>query len=349
MSVNITLPRISKFNQRNNALNTLKILAALQVAYFHAITHLKITIPEPITSVVNVFMGVPIFFILSGFLIWNSIGKSPDFKSYALRRSVRIFPELWLGVLIEIVLLVIFLWDKINVIALLLFTFTQATVFQFWTPDSLRDYGCGTPNGTLWTLGITIQFYFVVWFIHKLLNGKKLYAWLIALGASVAIKAVSPMIKLVLPGIIGKLYGQTILPYIWMFLFGAFLAHYQETIIPALKKFWWAPFALSFVFSVLKFDIDPESYGVFTYVLRVSGFIGLCYNLPRLNIKFDISYGLFIYHMIVVNLMLELGFFGEVYHLIIALVISVILASLSTLFGRYAAKAITNKIARRIN
>ncbi len=337
-------PQIPRFNQRNNALNTLKVLAALQVAYLHTITHLKVAVPEQITSVIGIFMGVPIFFILSGFLIWNSIEKSADFKSYAIRRAVRIFPELWLGVLIEIALLVIFLWDKINILTLALFTLGQATVFQFWTPDSLRDYGCGTPNGTLWTLGITIQFYIIVWFIHKLLRNKSIYRWLSALALSVLIKALSPTISAILPGVIGKLYGQTILPYLWMFVFGAFLSAYQDKIIPILKKFWWIPFLLSFVFRILKFDIGYESYGVFTYILRVSGFIGLCYCLPGLNLRFDISYGLFIYHMIVVNLMLELGFYGKVYHLIIALIISVILASLSTLFGRFTAKALTNKI-----
>ena len=333
----------SEFDYRKNSLNTLKILAALQVAYLHAITHLKVEIPEVITSIFSVFMGVPIFFVLSGYLIWNSIGKSSSFKEYAKKRAVRIFPELWIGVAVEIALLLILLKEKINWLLFAVFAFGQATVFQFYTPDFLRGYGCGTPNGTLWTMGVTIQFYFVVWFVRKLLHNKNIYWWLSTLAVVIGIKAASPFISSALPGVVGKLYGQTVLPYLWMFMFGAFLANYQEKIIPLLKKFWWLTLALSFVFSTFKFDIGFESYGVFTYLLRVSGLIGLCYNLPKLNITFDISYGLFIYHMIVVNFMIELGFVGKVYHLIIALLISIVLASVSTCIGRILAKAANNK------
>jgi peptidoglycan/LPS O-acetylase OafA/YrhL len=306
-----------------------------------------VSVPDAITEIADVFMGVPIFFILSGFLIWGSIGRSGSFKDYAVKRAIRIFPELWVGVLIEILLLIILLKEKINWILLAAFTFGQATVFQFWTPDFLRGYGCGTPNGTLWTLGVTIQFYFVVWFIYKLLKNKKIYWWISALVLSIVIKALSPTISDLLPGVIGKLYSQTLFPYLWMFLFGAFLANYKEKAVPILKKIWWILLPLSFAFSISRFDIGFEGYGVFTYLLRVSGFIGLCYNLPKLNIKFDISYGLFIYHMIVVNLMIEFGWTGKIYYLIIALLVSIILASASTWLGRVIPNILDKNKQRR--
>ena len=333
----------SNLDIRKNSLNSLKVIAALQVAYLHALTHLKVDVPDVITQIFGLFMGVPIFFILSGFLIWNSIDKSSNFKIYAKKRVVRIFPELWLGVVIEIVLLIVFLREKINYLVLALFAFCQGTMLQFWTPDSLRDFGCGTPNGTLWTLGVTVQFYVIVWFIHKLLRQKNIYWWISSLVISVIIKAVSPLISSALPGVVGKLYGQTILPYLWMFMLGIFIAQYKDSIIPFLKKTWWIFFALSLVVAYFKFDIGYESYGVVTYTLRVLGFIGLCYNLPNLNTPFDFSYGLFIYHMLVVNVMIELGFIGRIYHLLIALLISVALASLSTLFGGYVLKIANQK------
>lgn len=337
------------FDTKKNALNTLKVIAAFQVAYLHAIAHLGVTVPAAISEIINVFMGVPIFFMLSGFLIWNSLDKSSDFLGYAKKRVIRIFPELWLGVAIEIILLIVFLKDKINWLMLGIFAVCQGTVLQFYTPDSLRDFGCGTPNGALWTLGITIQFYIIVWFVHRFLKNKNIYWWSGIILASIVVKAVSPLIISALPVTVGKLYNQTIIPYFWMFIIGAFLAHYKDVAIPFLKKTWWIFFALSFVVSIFKIDIGIESYGVFLYSLRVPGLIGLCYNIPKFNIPLDFSYGLFIYHMLVINLMLELGFSGKVYHLIIALSASILLACLSTLFGRFVNNFINNKKSERKN
>ncbi len=346
------LTQQGSFDVRKNALNTLKILAAFQVAYLHMLNHLQVTVPEALTQIMCLFMGVPIFFMLSGFLIWNSIHNAStasdgSFLAYAKKRATRIFPELWVAVAVEIIVLLIMFKEKINWLMMALFTVGQATVFQFWTPDFLRSYGCGTPNGSLWTMGLTIQFYIAVWFLYKWLKNKNGFWWTGVLAAAALIKAVSPVIKGLLPGVIGKLYGQTLLPHLWLFMLGAFLAHYQHKAIPFLKRTWWLFFAASFVFSVTKLDIGVEQYGLFTYWLRVPALIGLAYNLPSLNIKFDISYGLFIYHMTVVNIMIELGLVGHQVYLVIALLISTILALLSTLLGRYIAKAIHNKTVRR--
>lgn len=334
---------ISTLDYRKNALNTLKTLAAIQVAYLHIINHLEIQMPNLVTSILGVFMGVPIFFVLSGYLIWTSVGRSENFASYAKKRAVRIFPELWIGVAIEIGVILLLFKEKINWLLLAAFAFCQSSFLQFWTPDFLRSFGCGTPNGALWTMGLTIQFYFFVWFIYKIMHQKNLYWWGAALLGSIAIKAASPMISSALPGVFGKLYGQTLLPYLWLFLFGTFLSEYKEKTIPLLKKYWYIPFLCSFVFSATKFDIGFNSYGVFTYILRVSGLIGLSYNLPKLNAKLDVSYGLFIYHMIVVNIMLELGFVGKIHHLLIALFASVILAVGSTYIGKHIATKVSKK------
>lgn len=86
-----------RINFRDNCFNLIRLLAALQVAYGHMIEHFNLNIPEIITDVFWFFRGVPIFFALSGYLIWNSIGRSKTFTQYAQKRFWRIFPELWGG------------------------------------------------------------------------------------------------------------------------------------------------------------------------------------------------------------------------------------------------------------
>jgi Predicted acyltransferases len=113
-------------------------------------------------------MGVPLFFFISSYLINFSVRRSKDTKDYFKKRFWRIYPELWTGITVEIFTILIFYKAKINWLGLGIFAVTQGTVLQFWTPGFLRGYGCGTPNGSLWTICVTVQFYIIVWLTRKL-------------------------------------------------------------------------------------------------------------------------------------------------------------------------------------
>ena len=94
--------------RNNNCLNTIRLLAAIQVLYMHTVSHLKIDMPstfiaKAMDNFIHFFDGVPIFFTLSGFLIWHSIGRSKTFGEYCKKRFWRIYPELWMAVFIELI------------------------------------------------------------------------------------------------------------------------------------------------------------------------------------------------------------------------------------------------------
>lgn len=55
-----------------NSLNLFRLLACLEVLVGHVSVHLGLSMPKIIDCPLNLFIGVPIFFILSGFLIWKS-------------------------------------------------------------------------------------------------------------------------------------------------------------------------------------------------------------------------------------------------------------------------------------
>lgn len=63
-----------KIEFRNNGLNLFRLLAALQVLQGHAVAHLSLQRVPVLSDFIAFFSGVPIFFTLSGFLIWKSIG-----------------------------------------------------------------------------------------------------------------------------------------------------------------------------------------------------------------------------------------------------------------------------------
>ena len=85
-----------------NSLNLIRLIAAMQVMYGHITAHLHIDMPEWISETISFFYGVPIFFGLSGYLVWRSLEKSSGFREYSLKRALRIFPELWVAVIIEL-------------------------------------------------------------------------------------------------------------------------------------------------------------------------------------------------------------------------------------------------------
>lgn len=119
------------------------------------------------------FVALDVFFVLSGFLITRILvdtkGSPTYFRTFYLRRSVRIFP-LYYGLLIAyfVVLPRIAWWDVDN----LSLTFTQhfvywtyltnisAGLYHWWFPMAPPGlYPMEVSTGHLWTLAVEEQFY----------------------------------------------------------------------------------------------------------------------------------------------------------------------------------------------
>src|SRR5260221_5801342 len=69
----------------------------------HTVLHLQVAAPPWLMHLVNAFPGVPIFFVISGFLISLSYERSSSLKSYCRNRVLRIYPGLWCCILSTIV------------------------------------------------------------------------------------------------------------------------------------------------------------------------------------------------------------------------------------------------------
>jgi peptidoglycan/LPS O-acetylase OafA/YrhL len=281
------------------------------------------------TQFINFFYGVPIFFVLSGFLIWNSISKSKSYKDYAKKRFWRIYPELWVAVLIEIIAILIFYSNSLNIKWLTLFAFTQGSIFQFWTPVCLRGYGCGTPNGALWTIGVLIQYYVVAYFLFKFLHNSKTKIWICAMLGSVALSFFIGSLKGHIPTLALKLISQTVFPYLWMFIFPSFIAEHREKILPFLAKYWYAFSLLALFEFFISVDIKLE-YRFFRTISLCLFVIGFSYAFPSLNIKKDLSYGIYIYHMTFVNALIAIGFTRTIWSLLIVIGLTFFVAYIST-------------------
>ena len=296
---------MEKSCRKPDCLNTIRLIAALQVLYVHATIHLHLSMPEPVTAVIGFFKGVPIFFMLSGFLIWFSIGRYNSFGEYARRRFWRIYPELWCAIIVEAVVVVCLIGTPIDWGGMILFLVGQGTCFQFWTPDFLCGYGCGVPNGALWTICVLIQWYLCAFLFYRFLHGRSLIRWFVVLVPMIALGVVSGWCKS--ETLFFKVYENTFLPYCWMFLLAAFFAEHVQVIRPMAVRYWYVLVALTVMTMMMGYDMRALRYGVLNTIFLFLSCLGIGYAFPKVNIKTDISYGVYIYHMTIVNAMIVFG------------------------------------------
>jgi peptidoglycan/LPS O-acetylase OafA/YrhL len=132
--------------------------------------------------------------------------------------------------------------------SLILFTLTQSSFLQFWTPQNLREFGCGTPNGSLWTIGIFIQFYITAYILYRWIKPTLLYEHshitfkFVLLGIiSICCTIAYPRMTIFFDGGINSVYykliGQTIFPYLYMFLTGIIIFEYKEYLLHNFQRF----------------------------------------------------------------------------------------------------------------
>jgi peptidoglycan/LPS O-acetylase OafA/YrhL len=338
---------------RENNFDLLRLIAATQVVIFHTIEHLEINNLNKFTNILSYFPGVLVFFTISGFLIFSSFDRNNDFKKYFINRFLRLFPALWLCFFITLGLLLFFntiTFHDIFSWTIIKWVFTQVTVFQFWTPDVLRSLGVGTPNGSLWTIPIELQFYILLPFIILVFKKIRLvYKFLFLIIISLAFSFYLSSKQGMHETLVIKLSGVSILPYLYCFLTGSMMYLFWDKIkkLIVCKALYWLLFYFSFNFI---FNIKPSYLPINLKVISNSLLailsISLAYTLPKLSLFLkgnDISYGMYIYHMLVINSLISFGYLGDVKYLFLTIIITIAISSLSWFLIEKKALQLKNK------
>lgn len=88
---------------------------------------------------------------------------------------------------------------------------------------------------------------------------------------------------------------------------GVLICQYFDKLLShVVRNVWWIFFAAVFV-RILNVDVDC-SYPLLKSMTAFLFMIGFAFKYPQLAIKKDISYGIYIYHMIFVNIAVQYGF-----------------------------------------
>lgn len=98
-----------KMNGMSTNVNLLRFVAALLVVFSHSF-YVAASLEDPFSVFCHQqtnFGGVAvaIFFFLSGFYVTKSLYKKNDVKEYMFKRCIRIFPQLWIVILLSVFVL----------------------------------------------------------------------------------------------------------------------------------------------------------------------------------------------------------------------------------------------------
>ena len=320
----------------NNNFNILRLLAALQVVYIHSVEHLYIKneIVLFINSIIVYFPGVPIFFLISGYLITMSYEKNPDMKEYTKNRTLRIFPGLYVSFLIGLIILWHFgQFNGIRIMEVLPWMVAQLTLFQFYNPDFIRDFGVGVINGSLWTISVELVFYMILPLLYMFLKKnfiKRVSVLLvISFGFYYYINVISANTL-----IYEKLIKVSVLPYLFYFLFGMAMYKYQDRLVKYVENRVFLFLGLYVLVCFIK--VDLFLYDVLNQLVFTAFIFSFVFSYKSLSNKLlennDFTYGVYIYHMLIVNVMVEKGISGGVQNLLIVLALSLACGILSYFF-----------------
>ena len=298
---------------RYNNFDLVRILAALQVAGVHAITHLGLG-HGAAYRIMTLFPGVPIFFVVSGFLVSASLERTKDVRSYFIFRALRIYPALWVCLILSI-LSALLVGVSFNDPALFLWLLAQTSIGQFYNPNFLRGYGVGVLNGSLWTIPVELQFYIALPVIYALLAKVRRPDLILTL-AIVGLAAVNRVFvdSVDRASVSGKLLGVSVLPYLYMFLLGVLLQRnpwFVERYLARRAHLWLLVYACAAaILSGLNLEVRDNDLNPGSAILLGIFTISAAYTwrgLHRLLRGHDLSYGLYIYHMPVINFCIAAG------------------------------------------
>lgn len=346
---------------RENNFDALRLLAAIQVFVGHASEHLSINLGF-FGKIIAYFPGVPIFFVISGFLITMSYDKNKNNKKYFYNRFLRIYPALWVCTFFVVITLTVFKVIPLKTYVskdFLVWFFCHITIFQYYTPDILRGWGVGAPNGSLWTIPVEIEFYILIVFIFLLFKKipmliKLLILFIISYGINVYYSHLTAIIG---KSNLIKLIGVSVFPHLFNFVIGSilFVLWYIVRRYIENKGIIWLSFyivyaiVVSVIFKKYSPSYYPNVYGLFSTILLSITTISLAFSFKTFSEKYlrgiDLSYGIYIYHMPIINIIVYLkGCSFLPYYLIILLLIVSFMAFLSWTFIEKNFLLLKNKI-----
>ena len=308
-------------------------MAATEVIIDHYFQHLKLPISHLATKILYLFPGVPVFFFISGYLISASFERNGNLRNYLRNRALRIYPGLWGCIILTVIVISI---TGVSFLNRQTIGWLPAQLAGFiYTPAFLANYGFGSYNGSLWTIPIELQFYLLLPVCYFFAPKRHINYWFAAL--FIAFTIISFMVQVNYPhGMVAKLIRYSFIQHFYLFLAGVMMQRlrvYTSRFIYNKAHYWLIIYVF---FSMILFDrLDPIVFTMLQYLLLTFCLLSMAYTLPNLAAKMlrtnDISYGVYIYHGLILTVIVQLKLVGYI-NIYLILLLTYLLAYLSWMF-----------------
>ncbi len=318
------MPNLSPRLKHNN-FDLLRLLFALIVCLVHSYELTRFEELRWIASALSSNIAVNAFFIISGFLIIMSYERSSSLASYTNKRLRRIYPA-YLTVIMICAVGLFFVsnatvqsyfsldWIKYLLANALFLNFLAPSL-----PGVFESHALNTVNGALWTLKIEVMFYLCVPLIVYLLRRfghwqtlLTLYCLSIAYSAGLnhlGTSSDSPLYAILARQLPGQLC---------YFLAGAFLYYFLDHFERYVKYYLSAAIAIMLANTLIDISIlTPAALAILVV------FFGLYFFLGNVGKYGDFSYGVYILHFPIIQLLLWSDKFQDAPYLFLSSVIAI--------------------------
>ncbi|RKE83245.1 acyltransferase family protein [Epilithonimonas arachidiradicis] len=278
-------------------------------------------------------LSVNIFFIMSGYLIFNSLKFSKTPQSYIWKRILRLFPALLVMLLISL-LIIIWVYRGNNILC--------QTDFYTYLPNNLSLYKVqhfvngvfeNNPlpkdiNGSLWSLSYEFTMYIFVLLLFPIRKNKLLVIITLSLFFLISYYAI-----LFRPSFLKNIFALISLKTIHLYRLSTFFIAGSLLSLVNLQKVnnnW----IKTFLFLGLVMSIILDVYNIFSFLLLPLLVILVCISFSKQlafipNLIGDISYGVYIYGFIVQQTLMNFFILNPYELAVISLSITYIFSYLS--------------------
>jgi len=327
---------------RINNFDTIRLLAALQVLIWHAASQLNFF--DPIYGFLRVlfhFPGVPIFFALSGFLLSYSVhGKPFDWKRYAKNRLLRIYPALWICTLLTAIS-ILWVGPSVPLRDWGVWLISQLTFFQPYVPQTMKSWGVGHPNGSLWSIAVELQYYVVlplIWMRIKSFSRQMQSIFLVVIALFSLLFHASVDHFFASDSLVAKLATVSLPYHLYFFVYGMLVYLHWDRIRTWLENkvvYWFLAYFFVVIVGAEWLGWYQNPYDYRPLGLLANGLlVGLVFSFAfsflsfseRILKGYDISYGLYIYHMPIVNVLVTFHATHSGVWVVVVLVVSILFA-----------------------
>lgn len=297
-----------------NNFNLLRLLFALMVVVYHVIVLPGVADGQPLESWAGLGaeLGVQGFFVLSGYLVWSSLERSPSLGLYAEKRVRRLLPAYVTVILVSAILAAV-------IVPAVRADLGALARYLGWNLAFLNFMAPGLPgvfegnrfteiNGALWTLKIEVMFYLILPILAVLLKVAGRFRWVLFVAIYVGAEAWRFMLEqagAAQGGMLVELSRQ--LPgQMSFFITGMALWSWRDR----LKWVLFAPLGIVLLGLSLAVPLAEP--------VRAAGLgivaVWIAVGIPRLfdAAAFgDLSYGLYIVHFPIIQCVIAAGLFAS--------------------------------------